>query len=125
MLKVVPMSKPAEQERVCLISGLSYDKSQFSYAVYEDEKVCGAAQFYIKENIGYISDLRIVDESDTEKTMLLGRSVLNFLDLHGIEEVYFEKDGEYYNKAAKIIGFRDKNGKKYAYLPGMFTSKVH
>ena len=125
MLKVIPMSKAAEQERVCLISGLKYDRSLFAYAVYADDKVCGAAQFYIKENIGYISDLKTVDENDSELVMLLGRSVLNFLDLHGIEEVYFEKNGGYYENAAKIIGFSIKNGNKYAYLPGMFTSQGH
>ena len=95
-----------------------------SKKVYEDENVLGAAQFYIKDNIGYISDLRVC-EDNMPITMLLGRSVLNFLDLHGVKEAYFEKQGEYYDKAAKIIGFKNKDGKWYAYLDGMFTASHH
>ena len=124
MLKVIPMSKADEHEKACLKSGIKYDKNQFAYAVYEDENVLGAAQFYIKDSIGYISDLRVA-EDNMPITMLLGRSVLNFLDLHGVKEAYFEKQGEYYDKAAKIIGFKNKDGKWYAYLDGMFTTNHH
>lgn len=124
MLKVIPMSKADEQEMVCLKSGIEYDKNQFAYAVYEDEAVLGASQFYIKDGVGYISDLRVL-EGNMPLSMLLGRSVLNFLDLHGVKEAYFEKHGEYYDKAAKIIGFKNKENKWYAYLEGMFTSTHH
>ena len=124
MLKVIPMSKADEQEMVCLKSGIEYDKNQFAYAVYEDEAVLGASQFYIKDGVGYISDLRVL-EGNMPLSMLLGRSVLNFLDLHGVKEAYFEKHGEYYDKAAKIIGFKNKENKWYAYLDGMFTSTHH
>ena len=124
MLKVIPMSKATEQERVCLKCGIEFDKNQFAYAVYEDDTVLGAAQFYIKDSIGYISDLRVADDN-MPISMLLGRSVLNFLDLHGVKEAYFEKQGDYYDKAAKIIGFKSKVDKWYAYLDGMFTATHH
>ena len=124
MLKVIPMVKPQEHERVCLKCGLEYDKNQFAYATYEDDAVIGAAQFYIKDGVGYISDLKIINES-YPLAMLLGRSVLNFLDLHGVEEAYFEKHGEFYDRAAKIIGFKNKDGMHYAYLVGMFTADHH
>lgn len=124
MLKVIPMVKAQEHERACLICGLEYDKNQFAYAAYEDDKVVGAAQFYIKDGVGYISDLKISNES-YPLAMLLGRSVLNFLDLHGVEEAYFEKQGEFYDRAAKIIGFKNKGGRHYAYLVGMFTADHH
>ena len=124
MLKVIPMSKAQEHELVCLKCGLEYDKNQFAYAVYEDDEVLGASQFYIKDGVGYISDLR-VSADNYPLAMLLGRSVLNFLDLHGVSDAVFEKHGEFYDKAAKIIGFKDKNGELYAYLPGMFTADNH
>lgn len=124
MLKVIPMSKPHEQERACLICGLEYDKSQFAYAAYEDDTVVGASQFYIKDGVGYMSDIRVVGEN-YPLAMLLGRSVLNFLDLHGVEEVYLEKSGEFYDRAARIIGFKIKDGRHYAFLPGMFTADHH
>ena len=118
------MSDPREHERVCLILGLEYDKGQFAYAAYEEEKTVGAAQFYIKDGVGYISDLK-VSEENLPLAMLLGRSVLNFLDLHGVSEAYFEKSGEFYDKAAKLIGFKQKNGAFYACLTGMFTADHH
>ncbi len=127
MLKIIPLTNPQEQERLCLKCGLTYERSQFSYGAYDDDKVIGVAQFYIKDGVGYISDMRILNEGDElmPLSMLLGRSVLNFLDLHGVEEAIFEKHGEYYDKAAKFIGFKDKDGNHYAYLPGMFTAKEH
>ncbi len=127
MLKIIPMTEPQEQERLCLKCGIEYDKKQFSYGAYEETTPIGVAQFYIKENVGYITDLKIISgEAELMAlTMLLGRSVLNFLDLHGVEEAIFEKHGDYYDKAAKVIGFKDKNGLHYAYLPGMFTAHEH
>ncbi len=118
------MTKADEHERVCLKSGIEYDKNQFAYAVYEDENVLGASQFYIKNDIGYISDIQVA-EDNMPISMLLGRSVLNFLDLHGVKEAYLEKHGQYYDKAAKMIGFKDKDGTWYAYLDGMFTAEHH
>ena len=125
MLKVIPLTKPEEQMAVCYRCGLEYDKKQFAYAAYENDEIVGGAQFYIKEGIGYLSDLRLTDMNNYALAMLLGRSVLNFLDLHEVKEVYFEKNGEFYDKAAKIIGFKTKDGKHYAFLEGMFTAEHH
>lgn len=128
MLKVIPMSDPREQERICLSSGIVYDKEQFAYGMYDGETVIGAAQFYVKDGCGYLSDLRVNSDTDAEKlalAMLLGRSVLNFLDIHGTKEAYFEKSGGFYDRAARAIGFKDKDGRYYAYLDGMFTSHKH
>ena len=71
-----------------------------------------------------MSDIRVVGEN-YPLAMLLGRSVLNFLDLHGVEDVYLEKSGEFYDRAARIIGFKIKDGRHYAFLPGMFTADHH
>lgn len=118
------MSKAEEHEKVCLTLGLNYDKNQFAYAAYEDEEIIGASQFYIKDGVGYVSDQKVKDEN-VALAMLLGRSVLNFLDLHGVEEAYFEKSGGFYDNSAKVIGYKEKDGKFYAYLPGMFTADHH
>lgn len=125
MLKIIPITKVEEQIAICYRCGIEYDKNQFAYAAYQDEECVGGAQFFIKNEVGYISDLRVNDTEDLALSMLLGRSVLNFLDLHGIKEAYFEKSGEFYDKAAKLIGFKIKDGKHYAYLEGMFTVHDH
>ena len=124
MLKVIPLAKASEQEKACLTLGINYEKNQFAYAAYEDDKIVGVSQFYIKDGIGYITDQK-VEADNLPLAMLLGRSVLNFLDLHGVEQAYFEKSGGFYDKTAKAIGYKEKDGRFYAYLPGMFTADHH
>ena len=125
MLKIIPMTDPAEQERVCLKCGLKYDKDKFAYGAYEDGETVGASTFYVKDGKGYVADLKITDESNLPLAMILGRAVLNFLDLHGVGEAYFEKRGAFYDKAARVIGFKEKDGAFYANLKGMFTAEHH
>lgn len=125
MLKIIPMTEPSEQEKICLQCGIPYDKTKFAYGAYEDGETVGASVFYVKDGCGYISDLRIKDESNLALAMILGRAVLNFLDLHGVSDAYFEKRGEFYGKAARVIGFKEKDGALYANLRGMFTAEHH
>jgi hypothetical protein len=49
----------------------------------------------------------------------MGRAALNFIDLCGAHEAYFEGDK---TRAAIAVGFREKGGKLYADLSGMFDS---
>jgi hypothetical protein len=111
MLKVVPLTKPEEQLAVCYRCGLEYDKNQFAYAAYENDEIVGGAQFYIKNGVGYMSDLRLTDMENYALAMLLGRSVLNFLDLHEIKEVYFEiKNGFGEYGPIMLMGFKSPQG---------------
>ena len=121
MLKIIPMTKTEEHERVCLRCGLEYDKTQFAYGAYEEEEIVGGAQFTVRDGIGYITDLKCAGEVSYPLVMLLGRAVLNFLDLHGVCDAYFEKRGDVYDKCAAIIGFKLKEDLFYANLRGMFT----
>ena len=125
MLKIIPMTDPAEQERICLKCGIEYDRSMFAYGAYEDGETVGAAVFYVKDGIGYVADLKLTAGKNLPLAMILGRAVLNFLDLHGVCDAYFEKRGEGYDKAARVIGFKEKEGKLYANLRGMFTAEHH
>ena len=123
MLKIIPMTKPEEQERICLLCGIEYSKSQFVYGAYEDDTAVGGAQFTVSDGVGYITDLKCIGEPNYPLIMLLGRAVLNFLDLHGVSDAYFEKRGEIYDKAAAIIGFKLRDNRFYANLRGMFTTE--
>lgn len=125
MLKIIPMTEPSEQERVCLKCGIKYDKSKFAYGAYEDGETVGASTFYVQDGKGYVEDLKITDEENLPLAMILGRAVLNFLDLHGVSEAFFEKRGVFYDKAARVIGFKEKDGLLYANLKGMFTADHH
>lgn len=125
MLKIIPMTDPAEQEKICLQCGIDYDKTKFAYGAYEDGVTVGASTFYVENGKGYVSDLRIKDENNLPLAMILGRAVLSFLDLHGVHEAFFEKRGDFYGKAAKVIGFKEREGELYANLDGMFTAEHH
>ncbi len=125
MLKIIPMTDAAEQEKICLQCGIAYDKTKFAYGAYEDGQTVGAATFYVKDEAGYISDLRIKGGENLPLAMILGRAVLNFLDLHGVSEAFFEKRGELYDKVARVIGFKERDGALYACLTGMFTAEHH
>ncbi len=123
MLKIVPMTKSEEQERICSVCGLEYDGTQLAYGAYEDGDAVGASQFTVRDGIGYITDIKCNGEDNAPLVMLLGRAVLNFLDLHGIKEAFFEPRGELYDKQALLIGFKLREGKLYADLRGMFTTE--
>lgn len=123
MLKIIPMTKTEEQERICLTCGIKYDRNQFAYGAYEDDEIAGAAQFIVKDGVGYITDLKCAGEPNYPLIMLLGRAVLNFLDLHGVHDAYFEQRGEIYDKSAALIGFKMKDDRFYANLRGMFTTE--
>ena len=75
MLKIIPMTKPEEQEKICLICGLKYDRTQFAYGAYEDDEIVGAAQFIVKDGVGYVTDLKCAREPNYPLIMLLGRAV--------------------------------------------------
>lgn len=122
MLKIIPMTNSAEQEKICLYCGIRYDKSKFAYGAYEDDQIVGGAQFTVNGGTGHITELKCAGEADYPLMMLLGRAVLNFMDLHGVAEAYFQPRGEVYDKAAALIGFKLVNGSFYAKLDGMFTT---
>ena len=123
MLKIVPMTKGEEHEKICLTCGIVYDKAQFAYGAYEDDVIVGGAQFTVNNGVGFITDIRCKGEPNYPLLMLLGRAVLNFLDLHGVCEAFFQPRGEIYDRAASIIGFKLKDDKFYADLRGMFTTE--
>ena len=59
---------------------------------------------------------------DFEGMFILGRAVLNFLDLCGVKEAVYRVTDEHSEKLAKLVGFR-KVGEEYRIsLVGLFTS---
>ena len=90
-------------------------------ACYEKEGITGAASFDISDGAGFFEDMK-TDKPEMENVM--GKSVLNFLELHGILDVYAKtgtKD-EYF----KSLGFKPADEIKsgwglYLNLEGYFT----
>ena len=107
-----------------MLCGIKYRSELFAYKAYENEKLLASAQFDIGGKNAVIYDMRQVigSENDSEAMFILGRAVLNFLDLCGVETVCFITDDEYSLKTAKLIGFKEENEKMTISLEGLFTS---
>ncbi|MDP4119417.1 MAG: hypothetical protein Q8873_09590, partial [Bacillota bacterium] len=101
----------------------------FAMMCREEEKLTGAVSFNIGEGGAYIEALRTDKE---EMTYVVFVSALNFLELHGIYDVYTNlKEYEALNRAMKFIPCDEGPiEKKDGYLArvdlkGYFTKEEH
>jgi len=62
-------------------------------------------------------------EEDVEALIILGRAVLNFLDLSGVKRCSFNTQADTNEKYAKMIGFKKENDNMVISLEGLFDSK--
>ena len=115
------MSKADEHERVCLTLGLSYDKNQFAYAAYEEGTFLGVCQFSMRDGFGRIYDIAPAPGVDDFTSLfVLGRAALNFIDLCGVHDAYFEGEE---SRLTRAVGFKkQEDGTLYMNLRGFFTS---
>ena len=120
MLKVFPIQSKDEQKSMCEICKVTYIPSDLAYRAENDGEFGGICQFRIEGGKGYIDTLsQVKDKDDFTLMFVLGRAAMNFIDLCGAHEAYFEGDK---TRAAIAVGFREKGGKLYADLTGMFDS---
>ena len=120
MLEIKPIQDKTAQKALCELCGAAYRPSALAYSAYDNGAPIGICQFRIIEDAGYLYDLcNTVDVEDVEALITMGRAALNFIDLCGVHQAYFEGDR---TRAALAVGFRKKEGKLYADLTGMFDS---
>ncbi len=82
---------------------------------YEETGLTGGVCFDITDKAGYIEKLKADDERMKE---VIAKAALNFLDVHGITDVYVKSDDFY-----KTLGFgNDISGMMYLNLNGYFTT---
>ena len=114
MLEIKPIEDKNEQETLCRLCGIEYREEFFAYKAYEDGKLFAAAQFDICGGYAVIYGMSQVTGSadDFEGMFILGRAVLNFLDLCGVKEAVYRVTDEHSEKLAKLVGFR-KVGEEY------------
>ncbi len=124
MLEIKPIEDKKEQENICKLCGIRYRPELFAYKAYEKGELLAAAQFDIEGKNAAIYDMRQVigSKDDSEAIFILGRAVLNFLDLCGVETVCYITDDEYSLKTARLIGFKETDHKMRIRLKGLFTS---
>ena len=120
MLEIKPMQDKNAQKALCELCGAVYRPAAFAYSAYDNGAPVGICQFRIINESGYVYDLcNTVGTDDLEALIITGRAALNFIDLCGVHEAYFEGDKK---RAAIAVGFHEKEGKLYADLSGMFES---
>lgn len=126
MLTIKPIEDKNEQKEITSLCGIEFKPELFAYKAHNDGRLLACAQFDIKENGAVIDAMRQVIGSceDFEGMFILGRAVLNFLDLCGVVTAYYPSpNDETEMRLAKAIGFKDIDGILTATLTGMFDAK--
>lgn len=127
MLTASPIQNKDEQRDICAICSIPFRADSFAYSQKENGEVIAASQFDINENGGVILDLQMKEglSDDIEALFILGRAVLNFLDLSGIKSCTFASKNEHDDKMAKMLGFKKSDGIWSICLEGLFDGKCH
>lgn len=128
MLKVFPIQDKNEQAALCERCGVTYNAELLAYQATVDDAFVGICQFKLQPEGGILYDLAPLkgDNQDFEAIFVLGRAALNFIDLCGVHQAYFDGDvsvpGEVLLRA---IGFRPderQKGRLGMDLTDFFTS---
>ncbi len=128
MLKGFPIQDKDEQRALCERCGVTFDADLLAYQATVEDEFVGVCQFVLKPEGGIVYDLAPLDKDapDKEALFVMGRAALNFIDLCGVHQAYFDGDvtipGE---KLLEAIGFRRdeaQNGRLGMDLTGFFTT---
>ena len=126
MLKVFPIQDKQQQKELCERCGIAYNADLLAYQATVEDQFVGVCQFILKPEGGILYDLAPLDRENPDKEALfvMGRAALNFIDLCGVHEAYFDGDtsvpGE---KLLNAIGFKpNEDGRLYMNLIGFFTT---
>ena len=121
MLEIKPIQSKVEQEDACARCGVAYDADCMAYGAKENGELLGVAQFTIEKGQGYVKCIATrVGLDDFEALFLMGRAVLNFIDLCGVHTAVCA-EGASTKRAIAAIGFsRDADGALRADMTKMF-----
>lgn len=120
MITVKPIEKKEEQKALCELCSITYNADYFAYSAYDDEKFLGLCQFGMGDGVGHIYDISASpDTDDFEALFLLGRAALNFIDLCGVSDAFFEGEE---SRISTAVGFKkNDDGRLYMNLRGFFA----
>ena len=123
MLKILPIETKEEQARIMALCSIDYNTNALAYAAYDDGKLVGGAQFLLKGAICQLTDIRNADGvDDAEALFIMGRGLLNFVDLCGIHDAYLPYPERIDAALRERIGFfADEKGVYYMNLRGFFN----
>lgn len=120
MLIIKPIQTKREQEDICAGCGVQYNPDALAYAAREDDALLGVSQFRILGKYAEVYDLHNAEGvDDLEALIIMGRAVLNFVDLCGVKEAYINTTNR---SLHKTLGFREREGRWHLSLEGYFNS---
>lgn len=130
MLTAKKVLDASTADTLCRLCSTQYDADRLYYAIYENDgsplapeqeipTVLGVCGFGIKGSKAIIYDIMPKkDTYDLEAMYILGKAVLNFVDLCGIKQAEFLADDK---KLAKHLEFAEKDGALSLCLEDYFT----
>ena len=121
MLIVEPIQKKEDQEKLCKKCGIDYDADCLAYSAWVDGELVGVCQFGYREDGGHIFALRGAPGTDDVNALfIMGRQTMNFIDLSGTHEVWYDEKVEPSKNFARRLGFIERDGGMFADLTGFF-----
>ncbi len=125
MLKILPIETKDEQARIMALCSIPYNVNALAYAAYDEDVLVGGAQFLLKGATCHIIDIANADGVDDEEALfIMGRGLLNFVDLCGIHDAYLDYPEKVSEALRTRIGFfANDEGVYYMNLRGFFTNK--
>ena len=126
MLKVFPIQDKQQQAELCERCGITYNADLLAYEATVEDEFVGVCQFILKPEGGILYDLAPLDREhpDKEALFVMGRAALNFIDLCGVHQAYFDGDVALVGEPLlRAIGFKpNESGRLFMDLTGFFTT---
>ncbi len=125
MLVIKPIESKEEQREILSLCHIAYKEDLFAYKAHDNGILLAAAQFDIKGETAELDAMRQAEgtKEDFEGMFILGRAVLNFLDLCGVKTVVSRVTDESERRLLTCIGFKEDDGLLSVSLEGMFDAK--
>lgn len=120
MLEIRPVYTSYEKEEYTKVFSVAVTKDHFVVAAHRDGKFVGTGCGTINAPKANIELMSLIDSHDDDiDRFLLGKAVLNHLDLSGAVEVTYTGNDA---KLAKSLGFKTDVTPMYINLTGYFSS---
>ena len=125
MLIIKPIQDKEYQKEVCKLCGFKFEPLAFAYSEKENDKLIAGCQFDILGKQSEIMNIGMVDgeQEDLEALIILGRAVMNFMELSGAESCIFNINDPNAERYGKMLGFTVTNDQITINLKGLFDSK--
>lgn len=122
MFEILPIQSKEEQKALCELCQIPFRPEMLAYRAVNEGEFCGICQFTMDAQGGSLTDFAWIPEKyDFETLFIMGRAALNFIDLCGVHQAFF--DAECKNETlVKAIGFsRNSEGRWAVDLTDFFT----